>query len=157
MIKNNSIYFFVLLLVFILISNITENYRLEGFYNDKRSDKEKNDMMIGFLVVGSVILGGVAIMALYNPLLYLLKINNNNELATKGQTVNKTRHIHFYEDYLGTNNKNININQYSELNENSSGPTTAMFIGILLAILAVVVLIQTGIIAIPGMQVFFYP
>lgn len=116
MIKKNSSYFFILILAFVVMSNITDNNRLEGFYNDKRSDKEKNDMMIGFLVVGSIILGGVAIMALYNPLLYLLKINENNELATREEVVAKTRHINFYKDYIGNGEKNIN--EYSRLSSN---------------------------------------
>jgi hypothetical protein len=153
MIKSSNSYFFILLLAFVLISNVTESTSLEGFYNDKRSEKDKNDMMIGFLVVGSIFLGGVALMALYNPLIYLLKIKDNSNKITE------TRHINYYEELKlkDTNGKDENKNEFAKLNIFASSSTTALFILGLFIIWTVVILIQTGIIPIPGMQVFFYP
>jgi len=148
MIKNNSSYFLILLLTFVLISNVRESTSLEGFYNNKRSEKDKNDMMIGFLVVGSIVLGGVVLMALYNPLIYLLKIKDNSNKITE------TRHINYYEELKL---KDANANEFSKLNIFASSSTTVLFILGLFIIWTVVILIQTGIIPIPGMQVFFYP
>jgi len=162
MIKSSNSYFLILLLAFVLISNVTGNNRLEGFFNDKRSEKDKNDMMIGFLVVGSIFLGGVAFMALYNPILLFLKVKDN-----AGNITEEPKYINFYKEYFVGN---VNKNEYSvlrnddtnnKIKENEkfipSTSATGIFIFILLIILTFVVLIQTGKIPIRGMQVFFYP